>query len=305
VAETWPPVGFVGLGKMGAPMATHLLRAGVSLTVHDRDAAAVDRLTHLGAAAVEAPAAVARASEVVFLMLPPAAVDAVVRGPGGVLDGMADGGIVVDGGNSAPSASRALAAVCAERGARLLDVGVSGGPSGAAAGALAVMAGGDRAAYERCRPLFRAFGREVAYLGPSGSGHLAKLVNNMIVAMSWAVVAEALTFAEASGLDMPALTRVIATGAARSWALEQAARLYGEPLPAGLDAWVGRAGGPNQLTWALEQALELGLPLPLTALVHELQKLTRLPEPPPTQALLRKIIWRSAGVAEPVSPGSG
>jgi 3-hydroxyisobutyrate dehydrogenase-like beta-hydroxyacid dehydrogenase len=164
------------------------------------------------------------------------------------------------------------------------------------------MAGGDRAAYERCQPLFRAFGREIAYLGASGSGHLAKLVNNMIVSMSWAVAAEALTFAEAVGLDMPALTRVIATGAARSWALEQAARLYAEPPPAGLEASAGRRAGPNQLTWALEQAVELGVPLPLTGLVHELQKLAQLPDPPPAQALLRKIIWRSAGVAEPISP---
>jgi 3-hydroxyisobutyrate dehydrogenase-like beta-hydroxyacid dehydrogenase len=284
-------------------MATHLLRAGARLTAHDRDAAAVDRLGDLGAAAAETPAAAARAGEVVFLMLPPAAVDAVVRGPGGVLDGLAAGGIVVDGGNSAPAASRALAAACAERGVRLLDVGVSGGPSGAAAGALAVMAGGDRDAYDRCLPLFRAFGREVAYLGPSGSGHLAKLVNNMIVAMSWAVVAEALTFAEAAGLDMPALTRVISTGAARSWALEQAARLYHGPLPPGHEQWwTGRGGGPGQLTWALERAVELGVPLPLSALVHELQKLAYVPDPPPTQALLRKIVWRSAGVAEPVPP---
>ena len=158
---------------MGQRMATHLLRAGAALTVHDLAPEAVDRLARLGAAPADSPAAVGRAAEVVFVMLPPAPVEAVVAGPGGVLDGLAPGGIVVDNGNSHPAASRRLAATCAGREVAFLDAGVSGGPAGAAAGTLAVMAGGDRAAYERCLPLLRCFGREVAHLGPSGAGHLA------------------------------------------------------------------------------------------------------------------------------------
>jgi 3-hydroxyisobutyrate dehydrogenase-like beta-hydroxyacid dehydrogenase len=295
-------VGFLGLGRMGGPMATHLVRAGFSLTVHDPDAAAAARLTALGAAAADSPAAVARLSQVVVAMLPPAAVEDAVGGPDGVLAGLDPGGVIVDGGNSHPAASRRLAELCRGRGVEMLDVGVSGGPSGAAAGTLAVMVGGGHEAFERCRPLFEAFGREIAYLGPSGSGHLAKLVNNMIVGMSWAVVAEALTFAEAAGLDVAELTRVIPTGAARSWALEQAARLYHDPIPEAADRFMRGRPSAGQLTWALEQAVELGVPLPISGLVHELQKLAHLPEPPPAQALLRRIIWRSAGVAEPVPP---
>ena len=295
-------VGFLGLGRMGGPMATHLLRAGFPLTVYDPDAGAVGRLVELGAGWVDSPAAVARRSQVVVAMLPPAAVEDAVGGPDGVLAGMAAGGVVVDGGNSHPASSRRLAGLCRGRGVELLDVGVSGGPAGAAAGTLAVMAGGDRAAFERCRPLFDAFGREVAYLGPSGSGHLAKLVNNMIVGMNWAVVAEALTFAEAAGLDVAELTRVIPTGAARSWALEQAAKLWHDPIPEGAEGFMRGRPAAGQLTWALEQAVELGVPLPISGLVHELQKLARLPDPPPAQALLRRIVWRSAGVAEPVAP---
>jgi 3-hydroxyisobutyrate dehydrogenase-like beta-hydroxyacid dehydrogenase len=295
-------VGFLGLGRMGGPMATHLLRAGFPLTVHDPDAAAVARLTALGASAADSAVAVARRSQVVVAMLPPAAVEAAVAGSDGVLAGLAPGGVLVDGGNSHPGQSRRLAERCRAQGVEMLDVGVSGGPSGAAAGTLAVMVGGEPAAFERCRPLFEAFGREVARLGPSGSGHLAKLVNNMIVGMNWAVVAEALTFAEAAGLDLAELTRVIPTGAARSWALDQAAKLYHDPIPEGAEGFMGGRPTAGPLTWALEQAVELGVPLPISGLVHELQKLARLPDPPPAQALLRRIIWRSAGVAEPVPP---
>lgn len=289
-------VGFIGLGRMGGPMATHLLRAGAELTVYDTAPEAVERLTRLGASAAASPAAVGRAAEVVFVMLHPEPVPDVVAGPGGVLDGIARGGIIVDSGNCKPADSRKLAAVCAERGVEFLDVGASGGPAGAAAGTLAIMAGGDRATYERCLPLFRCFGSEMAYLGPSGSGHLAKLVNNMIVIMSFGVVSEALAFAEENGLDMGELTRVIATGAARSWVVENAARLYTEPLPSGWETPPTGRPTPNQLTWALEQGLDLGFALPITATVHEFGKLGRLPEPPPAALYQRKLAWRAAGV---------
>lgn len=293
-------VGFIGLGRMGGPMATHLARAETLLTVHDLAPEARERLSREGAALVDSPAAVGRAADIVFVMLHPEPTEAVIAGPGGILDGIAPGGVIVDSGNSNPSVSRRLAATCAERGVGFLDAGASGGPSGAAAGTLAVMVGGDRATYDRCEPFFRCFGSEVAYMGPSGSGHLAKLVNNMIVGMTAAVVSEALSFAEANDLAMPDLTRVIATGAARSWVLENAARLYTEPLPPGWDRPIQGKGTPNQLTWAIEQGLELGFPLPLTGMVHELQKLARLPEPPPTAQYQRKLVWRFAGVPETV-----
>jgi len=296
--EGWR-VGFIGLGRMGGPMATHLLRAGATMTVHDLAPDAVARLVAFGAAAADSPAAVGRAADVAFVMLHPAPVEAVIAGPDGVLDGIAPGGIVVDSGNSHPTVSRRLAETCAARGVTFLDAGVSGGPAGAAAGTLAVMVGGDRAAYERCLPLFRCFGDAVAHLGASGSGHLAKIVNNMIVGMTAAVVSEALAFAEASGLAMPDLTRVIASGAARSWILENAARLYTEPLPPGWESWTGRPAA-NQLTWALEQAVALGFALPITGVVHEFQKLGRLAEPPPAALYARRLGWRFAGVPETV-----
>ena len=293
-------VGFIGLGRMGGPMATHIARAEALLTVHDLAPVAVEGLTREGAAAADSAAAVGRAAEVVFVMLHPGPTEAVIAGPGGVLDGIAPGGVIIDSGNSDPSVSRRLAATCAARGVGFLDAGASGGPAGAAAGTLAIMVGGDRDTYDRCVPCFECVGREVAYMGPSGSGHLAKMVNNMIVFMTTAVVSEALSFAEANGLAMPDLTRVVATGAARSWILENAARLYTEPLPPGWDRPVEGKGSPNQLTWAMEHALELGFPLPITGLVQEIQKLARLPEPPAAVQYGRKLAWRFAGVPEAV-----
>lgn len=293
-------IGFIGLGRMGNPMATHLARAEALLTVYDLAPEAQERLVNEGAVGADSPAAVGRAAEIVFVMLHPSATEAVITGLGGVLDGIAPGGVIVDCGNSNPAVSRRIAATCVARGVGFLDAGASGGPAGAAAGTLAIMAGGDRATYERCLPMFRCFGREVAHMGPSGSGHLAKVVNNMIVGMTAAVISEALAFAEANDLAMPALTRVIATGAGRSWILENAARLYTEPLPPGWDRPIEGKGTPNQLTWAIEQGLELGFPLPLTGLIHELQKLARLPEPPAATQFNRRLVWRFAGVPEAV-----
>lgn len=291
-------VGFIGLGRMGGPMATHLARAEALLTVHDISPEAVGKLEREGAETADSAAAVGRAADVVFVMLHAAPTEAVIAGPGGILDGIAPGGVIVDSGNSNPAVSRRLAATCAERGVGFLDAGASGGPAGAAAGTLAVMVGGDRDTYERCLPYFQCFGREVAYMGPSGSGHLAKIVNNMIVGMTTAVISEALAFGEANGLAMPDLTRVIATGAARSWIMENAARLYTETLPPGWDRPMQGLGMPSQLTWALEQGLELGFPLPLTGLIQEYLKLARLPEPPPAVQYGRKLTWRYAGVPE-------
>jgi 3-hydroxyisobutyrate dehydrogenase-like beta-hydroxyacid dehydrogenase len=295
--------GFIGLGKMGGAMATHLLRAGARLTVYDIRPEAVAPLVALGARAAGSPREVGHASEVVFLMLHAPAVEPAVVGADGLLAGLAAGGIIVDGGNSDPAVSQRLAARCAERGVQFLDAGVSGGPGGAAAGRLAVMVGGDAGAYARCRPLLRAFGGAVEYLGPSGSGHLAKLINNAIVAMTTAVVGEALALAEASQLDLAALTRVIATGAARCWPLEKMAQYYNEPLPPGWQEPRGGGHAPGQLTWALRLAAEAGLALPLTGLTHELYKLTGLELPPAGLAMLRRAA--AAGQQFPDRPAGG
>ncbi len=221
-------VGFIGLGKMGGPMARNILKAGFRVVVYDVVDAPVRELVEAGAAAADSPAEAARGSEVVFIMVQADQVGNVLSGDQGVLNGAAAGAVVVDGGNCDPTVSRRYAAGAAQIGVSLLDAGCSGGPHGAAEGSLAIMAGGDRAAYDRCLPIFQAVGGQIAYMGPSGNGHLAKVVNNMITKMTDFVIAESLTLGLKAGLDVAAMLDVLTTGAARSWILSQAGELFHE-----------------------------------------------------------------------------
>src|SRR5688572_25003290 len=150
-----PRLGFIGTGNMGRHMARHLLEAGFRLTVHDARRAAAEQLEGGGAGWAESPAELAEASDVVFTSLPgPPEVDSVALGEGGVLANLPDGGILVDLSTNSPTAIRKIAAAGAERGIVVLDAPVSGGVFGAETGRLAVMVGGERDAFERCKPMF-------------------------------------------------------------------------------------------------------------------------------------------------------
>ena len=207
-------VGLIGLGKMGRPMACNLLKAGFSLTLYDCDEKPVHDLIQQGAQAARSPKEVAERSEVVWIMVPAAAVEGVVLGEQGVLRGMKEGGIVIDGGNSHPASSKRLAEIAAEKSVFFLDVGCSGGPSAAERGTLALMVGGDKKAFERCRPIFETLGSVVKYFGLSGSGHLVKVINNVLVAVSSMAVSEALALAIRAGLDPKEVAEVMNAGVA-------------------------------------------------------------------------------------------
>ena len=197
-------------------MVRNLLRAGFPVAVHDVSQVPVQELAEAGAGVAASPADVARESEVVWMMVHPGQVGEVLLGDHGVLKGASAGTVVVDGGNCDPAVSRRHADVAAEVGVFYLDAGCSGAPQGAREGRLAIMVGGDEEAYERCLPIFKAVGEQIAYFGPSGNGHLSKVINNMITKMTHLVVAESLTLASKAGLDVAKLLDVISTGAARS-----------------------------------------------------------------------------------------
>ena len=270
-------VGFIALGNMGKSMAINLLNAGFSLTVHDTREGPVEELVGLGASAAASPDAVARGSEVVWMMLHPAHVEEVLLGDSGVLRGAAPGTIVVDGGNCDPLVSQRYAAEAAQQGVTFLDAGCSGAPEGAREGTLAIMVGGDRDAFDTCLPIFHAVGKQATYFGKSGNGHMAKIINNIIIAMMTQAISEALTLATEAGLDPKRLLDTITTGAARSWLLSQANGIYHKPeqeryQPQFSDVATATAGGGDQVTWALRLAHELGLSLPMTGLTQELRK---------------------------------
>ena len=270
-------VGFIGLGKMGGPMARNILKAGFRVVVYDVANAPVRELVEAGAAAADSPAEAARGSEVVFIMVQADQVGNVLSGDQGVLSGAAAGAVVVDGGNCDPTVSRRYAAGAAQIGVSLLDAGCSGGPHGAAEGSLAIMVGGDEEAFARCLPVFQAVGGQIAYMGPSGNGHLAKVVNNMITKMTDFVIAESLTLGLKAGLDVAAMLDVLTTGAARSWILSQAGELFHEEeesryQPTFTDTPRPNMEAANQLIWGVRMAGELGVPVPMAGLATELMK---------------------------------
>jgi 2-hydroxy-3-oxopropionate reductase len=261
-------IGVIGLGIMGAPMARNLLRAGHTLVVMRRTQARADALVAEGAVLADSPAAVARAAEAVVTMLPDTPdVEAVITGPDGVLAGAAPGLLAIDMSTIAPAAARALAAQAARGGVALLDAPVSGGEQGAVAGTLSIMVGGERAAFERAAPIFAALGRQVTYMGGPGQGQMTKLVNQVVGATTLAAVAEGVLLAMRAGLDGAAMVQAVGAGAASSWMLaEQAPRMQRRDFAPGFMIRLQQ----KDLRLALAAAAEVGVPLPATALVHQL-----------------------------------
>jgi 3-hydroxyisobutyrate dehydrogenase-like beta-hydroxyacid dehydrogenase len=205
-------VGFIGLGTMGAGMASNLQKAGHTLVVHDvrRQNAGV----HLQAGArwADTPKAVAEACEVVFLSLPgPPEVEAVALGKDGLLEGVKRGSACFDLTTNSPTLVRRLEKAFAERGAYLLDAPVSGGPHGAKSGRLAIWVGGDRETYDKYKAVLDAIGDAARYIGPIGAGSVAKLVHNCAGYAIQAALAEVFALGVKGGVEPLALWEAVRT----------------------------------------------------------------------------------------------
>lgn len=260
---------YIGLGTMGAPMAANLLKAGFPLTVHNRTRDKELPLAAQGARRADSPQAAAAEAEVVMVNVSDSAdVEAVVLGEEGAAHGMRPGSVLIDFSTISPAATRRLAATLAARGIAMLDAPVSGGSEGAKQGTLSIMVGGERAAFERVQPVLAAVGQTITYVGESGAGQLTKAINQVIIAGTYAAVAEGLALGLAAGIDMTAALRAISGGAAGSWVLSHRARnmLEGR-YPLGFRTRLHR----KDLGIALEAARELGVPLPIAALVEQLE----------------------------------
>ncbi|MEM6381971.1 MAG: NAD(P)-dependent oxidoreductase [Pseudomonadota bacterium] len=257
-------IGFLGAGLMGAPMVRRLSAAGHSVTVWNRSPDKARALSDCSEA-VEEPSSVANGADIVISMLLDGPITQQVLVNQGVLDALEPGCVVVDMGSVDPPTDRHLAKLCSERGCSLLDAPVSGGVVGAEAGTLSIFVGGDRRAYERTEPVFKAFGRPT-HLGPVGAGQLTKLANQLIVAGTIGAVAEALLLAERGGCDPASVRQALMGGFADSRILE----LHGQRMVDGNFSPGGRSAAQlKDINNALEAASEYDLSLPVGQTVKE------------------------------------
>lgn len=214
-------IGFIGLGAMGNKMVPYLLRAGYEVCVADLNREIIDDMVRQGAIRCAGAAEVGDNADIVMVCLPtPDIVESVVLGEGGVASGRRVR-IVVDHSTSGMATARRLAAALGQRGIASLDAPLAGGVAGAAAGTLSIMVGGSAEAYDRCEPVLRSYGRNIAHVGSApGMGQALKLVNNMIVASTLVATSEAILMGVKAGLDPAAMIKMLNVSTARSFTTE-------------------------------------------------------------------------------------
>lgn len=214
-------IGFIGLGIMGTPMAGHLLDAGYEVVTTDHFAKPAPELSSKGIKVVTGNDAVARAADIIILMVPDTPqVDEVLFGAKGVAEGLSKGKLVIDMSSISPIFTKEFAAKVNATGADYLDAPVSGGEVGAKAASLAIMVGGEEASFDRAKPIFDKLGKNITLVGPNGSGQTAKVANQIIVALTIEAVAEALVFASKAGADPAKVRQALMGGLANSRILE-------------------------------------------------------------------------------------
>jgi len=266
-------IGIIGLGKIGKPIAHHMLNAGYRVIVHNRSQGAVEELVAAGAAKASTPREVASKCDFVITSLPDApTVEAVCLGTNGIRQGTTKHSILIDTSTNHPETTRRIATSLREVGMFALDAPVSGGEPGAIAGTLSIMVGGDEGAFRRAIPVLERFGRTITYMGPSGSGQLTKLANQIIVALDYAAMGEGLVLGAKAGLDPEKLLRVFLGGQAQSRCLE----LKGEKVIKGDYEPGGRLMlHIKDLQYALDTAKSYGVPLLFTSLVQQCFEATK------------------------------
>jgi 2-hydroxy-3-oxopropionate reductase len=268
--QTSKRIGFIGTGIMGKPMVRNLVKAGYEVVIHNRSRSSVDELTSESAAvtAANSPLEVANAVDTVITMLPDSPdVQAVVFGENGVNGAARPGFLLIDMSTIAPKTSMDVHAALTEKGASALDAPVSGGDKGAIAGTLSIMVGGSEEDLNRAMPLFEAMGKTIVHIGGPGAGQIAKACNQVVVAINYAAVSEALLLAQRSGVDPEKVAKVLGGGLAASRVLEMRGQTMIErQFEPGFRVNLHR----KDLGIALSAGKETGSPLPVTALVSQL-----------------------------------
>ena len=257
-------VGFIGLGIMGKPMALHLVKAGYPVYVLQKSKVAAE-LVAAGAKALATGKDIAQECDVIITMLPDSPeVESVVLGPGGVLEGIRKDGLFIDMSTIAPEASKKLYKTLSERGVAALDAPVSGGQVGAEQATLSIMVGGDQPAFERALTIFKAMGKNIVHIGPAGAGQVTKACNQIVVALTIQAVAEAMTLAKKSGVDLGKVREALLGGFAQSKILDlHGKRIIDNNFKPGFRIRLHR----KDMNIILQTGRALSVPLPGSALV--------------------------------------
>jgi 3-hydroxyisobutyrate dehydrogenase-like beta-hydroxyacid dehydrogenase len=267
------PVGFIGLGNMGGPMALNLVKHGFPLVVNDIDPAKVVPLLERGARAEESAERVAATVErTICIVETTAQAESVIAGERGIVKSAKPGHIVICMSTIDPFAARRLAETLAARGVAMLDAPVSGGTERAKSGELSIIAGGDPATFDACNDVFKAMGTKLFHVGPLGSGLAMKLVNNMLIQVNRVAVAEALVMGVKAGLDPQKIYDVVRVSTGASYAFE-----HGVPKILARDF---APGGTVDITYKDQEletsfAKQLGVPLLLANVTQQLYQMAR------------------------------
>jgi len=264
-----PRIGFIGVGKMGAPMARRLLTAGYHVTVHDLRREAADGIGRDGANVAESPAGVAPRADVVITMLPDGpAVERVVYGTDGLAQALHPGQVLLEMTSSHPGITRRIASDLASKGVRVLDAPVSGGVRGAIEGTLCVMVGGPAAVLDACRPVLEHLGRDIIHVGDlPGDGDTAKTINNLLSATTIWSAMEAVVLGVKAGLAPERLLNAVNRSTGRSYTTETKFSRY--VLRRDFTAGFTVGQYLKDLNICLDVADGLGAPLLLGAVVRQ------------------------------------
>jgi 3-hydroxyisobutyrate dehydrogenase len=253
--------GYVGLGHLGGHLAASLLRNGFALTVHDRDRAAADPLIAKGAAWADSPKALAARCDAVITCLPsPAVSEAVLAGPDGILAGLAKGGAWIEMSTLGRDEIQRLAALAAANGIAVLECPVTGGVHKAADGEITVLAGGDKALFERHQPALQAMGGAIFHMGPLGSAAVIKVITNMLAFIHLVAAGEALMLAKKGGLDLAQAFHAIRASSGNSFVHETEGQLI---LNGSYDIGFTMDLACKDLGFAMSMSREFGVPLEL------------------------------------------
>jgi len=291
-----PTVAFIGLGLMGKPMAQNLLRAGFPLVVWNRTRAKTDDLVRAGAKLAANPReAAAEADVLITIVSDPPALEEVLWGANGAMEGLRAGTLFVDSSTVSPEMARRVAEACEKRGVDFLDAPVTGGTWGAEKGELVFMVGGKAGALERARPVLEAMGKKFVLLGPNGAGQTVKLGMNLLLALEVDAFAEALALVTAAGVPAERLVEVMQSSMGRAPLLDVKAPLMlkGE-FPASFPLRLMH----KDVRLALELAREHGVPLPSGAAAYQTYSAVKdaAKDDPDFSAVMR--FWRKAKPAE-------